>query len=159
MSPGPARAPLAPPPLSFPVKLTYGLGSVANGVVAAALAGAVLQLYFNQVVGVPAVLVGAAIMASLLADVVLFFHKPLFSSAYLFPWDFRGVQLPPITFLADQLRRRLLDDRACLHLRHRALGREDLAFERRQRDRVEEGLELAYGLAVEPLDRIEQIAV
>ena len=24
----------------------------------------------------------------------LFFHKPLFSAAYLFPWDFRGVQLP-----------------------------------------------------------------
>jgi hypothetical protein len=41
---------------------------------------------------------------ALLADVVLFFHKPLFDSQYLFPWDFRGVQLPPITFLADQLR-------------------------------------------------------
>ncbi len=40
----------------------------------------------------------------LLADVVLFFHLPLFSSQYLFPWDFRGVQLPPITFLAQQLR-------------------------------------------------------
>ena len=44
------------------------------------------------------------IYLALLADVVLFFHKPLFDSAYLFPWDFRGVQLPPITFLADQLR-------------------------------------------------------
>src|SRR4030095_7355879 len=33
-----------------------------------------------------------------------FFHKPLFSPDYLFPWDFRGVQLPPITFLADELR-------------------------------------------------------
>lgn len=41
---------------------------------------------------------------SLLADVVFFFHKPLFSSQYIFPWDFRGVQLPLITFLADQLR-------------------------------------------------------
>lgn len=40
---------------------------------------------------------------SLLAAVVLFFHKPLFSSAYTFPWDFRGVQLPLITFLRDQL--------------------------------------------------------
>jgi len=40
----------------------------------------------------------------LLADVVLFFHLPLFSSRYVFPWDFRGVQLPPITFLAAQLR-------------------------------------------------------
>lgn len=41
---------------------------------------------------------------SLLANAVLFFHKPLFSSEYLFPWDFRGVQLPLITFLVDELR-------------------------------------------------------
>ena len=40
---------------------------------------------------------------SLLANVVLFFHKPLFSSEYIFPWDFRGVQLPLISFLADEL--------------------------------------------------------
>ena len=44
------------------------------------------------------------IYLALLADVVLFFHLPLFSSQYLFPWDFRGVQMPPITFLAEQLR-------------------------------------------------------
>jgi len=41
---------------------------------------------------------------SLLADVVFFFHKPLFSTAYSFPWDFHGVQLPLVTFLADQLK-------------------------------------------------------
>jgi hypothetical protein len=41
---------------------------------------------------------------SLLAVVVLFFHKPLFSAEYIFPWDFRGVQLPLITVLRDQLR-------------------------------------------------------
>ncbi len=41
---------------------------------------------------------------SLLAVVVLFFHKPLFSTAYTFPWDFRGVQLPLISVLRDQLR-------------------------------------------------------
>jgi Bacterial membrane protein YfhO len=40
---------------------------------------------------------------SLLAVVVLFFHKPLFSAQYTFPWDFRGVQLPLIKFLRDQL--------------------------------------------------------
>src|SRR3984957_3094398 len=40
---------------------------------------------------------------SLLAAVVLFFHKPLFSAEYTFPWDFRGVQLPLITFLRDEL--------------------------------------------------------
>jgi len=41
---------------------------------------------------------------SLLADVVAFFHKPLFSTEYSFPWDFHGVQLPLVTFLADQLK-------------------------------------------------------
>jgi hypothetical protein len=41
---------------------------------------------------------------SLLAAVVLFFHKPLFDSQYIFPWDFRGVQLPLISFLRDELR-------------------------------------------------------
>jgi len=40
---------------------------------------------------------------SLLAVVVLFFHKPLFSAEYTFPWDFRGVQVPLITVLRDQL--------------------------------------------------------
>jgi Bacterial membrane protein YfhO len=40
---------------------------------------------------------------SLLANVILFFHKPLFSAAYLFPWDFRNVQLPLLSFLADRL--------------------------------------------------------
>jgi len=43
------------------------------------------------------------IYASLLAVVVLFFHKPLFSSHYSFPWDFPNVQLPLITFLRDEL--------------------------------------------------------
>jgi hypothetical protein len=41
---------------------------------------------------------------SLLANVILFFHKPLFSTAYLLPWDFRAVQLPLISFLVDRLR-------------------------------------------------------
>src|SRR6185437_13741311 len=56
---------------AFIGRLAYGLGSTASGVAAAALAGSVLTLFFNQVVGVPAVLVGAAIMASLLADVLI----------------------------------------------------------------------------------------
>jgi Bacterial membrane protein YfhO len=43
------------------------------------------------------------IYLSLLAVVLLFFHKPLFSAAYIFPWDFRGVQLPLMTVLRDQL--------------------------------------------------------
>jgi Bacterial membrane protein YfhO len=45
----------------------------------------------------------AAVYLSLLAAVVIFFHKPLLSSAYTFPWDFRGVQLPLMTVLRDQL--------------------------------------------------------
>jgi len=45
----------------------------------------------------------AYICLSLLAVVVLFFHQPLFSAEYTFPWDFRGVQLPLITVLRDQL--------------------------------------------------------
>ena len=44
------------------------------------------------------------IYGSLLANVVLFFWRPLFSTHYIFPWDFRGVQLPLITFLADELK-------------------------------------------------------
>jgi hypothetical protein len=44
------------------------------------------------------------IYISLLANVVLFFWRPLFSPHYIFPWDFRGVQLPLITFLVDQLK-------------------------------------------------------
>ena len=46
----------------------------------------------------------ALVYASLAANVILFFHKPLFSAAYLFPWDFRGVQLPLLSFLVDRLR-------------------------------------------------------
>ena len=61
----------SPPPLGFPLKMTYGLGSVAYGVAYVILSSAVLQIYFNQVIGIPAVWVGAAIMVSLLADVLL----------------------------------------------------------------------------------------
>lgn len=46
----------------------------------------------------------AFVYLSLLANVILFFHKPLFSAAYLFPWDFRSVQLPLLSFLVDRLR-------------------------------------------------------
>lgn len=44
------------------------------------------------------------IYLSLLANVVIFFHQPLFNPRFSFPWDFRGVQLPMITYLAEQLR-------------------------------------------------------
>jgi hypothetical protein len=41
----------------------------------------------------------------LLANVLVFFYKPLFDDTYIFPWDFRYVQLPLISFLADELQR------------------------------------------------------
>ena len=41
----------------------------------------------------------------LLIDVLVFFWKPLFNDLYLFPWDFRYVQLPLISFLAEELHR------------------------------------------------------
>lgn len=68
MSAGPVPS---PPPMGVTLKLSYGLGSVAYGVSVAVLAASVLQLYFNQVIGLPAVWVGAAIMVSLIADVLI----------------------------------------------------------------------------------------
>ncbi|MFN3521662.1 MAG: MFS transporter [Phenylobacterium sp.] len=59
------------PRLGLPTMLSYGVGSVAFGISSQALSAAVLQLYFNQVIGLPAVWVGAAIMASLVVDAVL----------------------------------------------------------------------------------------
>src|SRR5579863_5890511 len=42
---------------------------------------------------------------ALMANVLVFFGKPLFSEDYIFPWDFRYVQLPLISFLAEELHR------------------------------------------------------
>jgi hypothetical protein len=46
----------------------------------------------------------ALVYFSLLANAIMFFHKPLLTTAYLFPWDFRSVQLPLLSFLVDRLR-------------------------------------------------------
>jgi Na+/melibiose symporter-like transporter len=62
---------LGRPPLRLQTKLSYGAGSVAYGVAFAGLSGAVLQIYLNQVLGLPALVVGTAIMVSLMADAVL----------------------------------------------------------------------------------------
>ncbi len=59
------------PPLGLPLKISYGLGSVAYGVGAIGLSGGLLQLYFNQVLGLPAVWVGAVIMATIAIDAVI----------------------------------------------------------------------------------------
>ncbi len=55
----PAESLTAASRVSLPVKLAYGLGTVAFGV---------LMLFFNQVVGLPAPWVGAAIMIALIFD-------------------------------------------------------------------------------------------
>ena len=46
-------------------------GSIAIGTATAALSGAILQLYLNQVLGMPALLVGTTIMVSLMVDAVI----------------------------------------------------------------------------------------
>jgi glycoside/pentoside/hexuronide:cation symporter, GPH family len=59
------------PPLRLATRLNYGLGATASGVAYAALSGAVLQYYLNQVMRLPAILVGTAIMVSLIVDAVV----------------------------------------------------------------------------------------
>jgi Na+/melibiose symporter-like transporter len=63
--------PAGTPPLGLRTRLSYGFGSVAFGTAYAGLSGAVLQIYLNQVLGMPAILVGTAIMVSLMADAVV----------------------------------------------------------------------------------------
>ncbi len=63
--------PTEAPPLRLRTRLSYGFGSVAFGGAYAGLSGAVLQVYLNQVLGLPALLVGTTIMVSLMADAVI----------------------------------------------------------------------------------------
>jgi glycoside/pentoside/hexuronide:cation symporter, GPH family len=72
--PAPAEAPALapePPPLPLPIKVTYGVGSVAMGVVLAVLSASVVQLYFSRVLGVPPIWVGAAFLISLTVDAIV----------------------------------------------------------------------------------------
>jgi len=61
--------PLPPSQIGVGVKLFYGLGSVAFGVESVAL-GSLVLLFFNQVIGLPASWVGAAIMIALIFDAI-----------------------------------------------------------------------------------------
>ena len=61
----------APPKLGILTQVSYGLGSFSSGIGATIMAGGLLQLYFNQVLGLPAVWVGAVIMASIVVDAVI----------------------------------------------------------------------------------------
>ena len=53
------------------MRLGYGVGALAFGIGGMTLSAAVLQLYFNQVIGLPAVWVGTALMISILADAAI----------------------------------------------------------------------------------------
>ncbi|MBX3479743.1 MAG: MFS transporter [Caulobacter sp.] len=63
--------PGAAPPLGFGVRLGYGFGSLAYGVSATVLSGSVLQLYFNQVIGLNAAWVGMALALTIIVDSVI----------------------------------------------------------------------------------------
>ncbi|WP_257816849.1 MFS transporter [Phenylobacterium sp. J367] len=51
-------------------KLLYGLGATASGVKARGLS-AFMMLFYNQVIGLPAAWVGAAIMVALVFDAIV----------------------------------------------------------------------------------------
>ena len=59
------QAPAAPAKVGIVTQVSYGLGSFASGISLTIMAGGLLQIYFNQVLGLPAVWVGAVIMASI----------------------------------------------------------------------------------------------
>ena len=56
--------------LGLGTQLSYGAGAMANGVKSAAFSS-YLMLYFNQVVGVPAAIVGTALAMTLLVDAIV----------------------------------------------------------------------------------------
>ncbi|MFN2100042.1 MFS transporter [Altererythrobacter sp. MF3-039] len=58
------------PPLGAGTKAAYGAGAMANGIKSAAFSS-YLMLYFNQVVGVPAAIVGTALACTLLVDAIV----------------------------------------------------------------------------------------
>ncbi|MCC6918791.1 MAG: MFS transporter [Alphaproteobacteria bacterium] len=90
----PPETAAAEPPaggLTLGLSAGYGLGSLAFGVAATVLSGSVLQLYFNQVIGLPAAWVGTAIMATIIIDSIV---DPLigrFSDRLRTPWGRRHV--------------------------------------------------------------------
>ncbi len=57
-----------PPPLGVGTRLGFGSGAFLNGVAQTGLSAGLIQIYFNQVLGAPPLLVGQAIMASLVID-------------------------------------------------------------------------------------------
>ena len=60
----------AAPPLPTRVKFAFGSGAMANGIKSAAFS-TYLMLFFNQVIGVPASIVGTALALTLLVDAIV----------------------------------------------------------------------------------------
>ncbi|WP_338446438.1 MFS transporter [Pelagerythrobacter marensis] len=58
------------PPITLATRVSYGAGAMANGIKGAAFSS-YLMLYFNQVVGVPAAIVGTALACTLLVDAIV----------------------------------------------------------------------------------------
>lgn len=58
------------PALRAATRIAYGTGAMANGIKSAAFSS-YLMLYFNQVVGVPAAIVGTALACTLLVDAIV----------------------------------------------------------------------------------------
>lgn len=66
----PAAETAAIPPVTLGTRLSYGAGAMANGIKGAAFSS-YLMLYFNQVIGVPAAIVGTALACTLLVDAIV----------------------------------------------------------------------------------------
>ena len=65
----PAVSKSAPPPLSKPTKLAFGVGAIAPGITAAAF-DFFLLIFYSQVIGLDAQLVGLSLMISLICDAI-----------------------------------------------------------------------------------------
>lgn len=90
----------AGPPLRLHTRLAYGLGATAPGVALMGLSAAVLQYYLNQVMQLPAILVGTAIMVSLIADAVIDPLLGQWSDNCRSPWGRRHPFMYASAFLA-----------------------------------------------------------
>lgn len=83
--------PLTAPPLGLGIRIGYGFGSLAFGISISVLSASVLQLYFNQVIGLPPAWVGTAIALTIFVDSIT---DPLigrFSDNLRTPWGRRHV--------------------------------------------------------------------
>jgi glycoside/pentoside/hexuronide:cation symporter, GPH family len=60
----------APPKLTLVDKLSYGVGSTALGVSGIGLSSGLLTFFMNQVIGIPALWVGTALLATLAVDAI-----------------------------------------------------------------------------------------